>query len=54
MHSAHFIAFSCVAAVLLLLPVPAGAFEQPATITASMARAASGRSVLLMVSPRAW
>jgi len=25
--------FSCVAAVLLLLPVPAGAFEQPATIT---------------------
>ena len=38
MHSANFIAFSCVAAVLLLLPVPAGAFEQPATITASMAR----------------
>jgi hypothetical protein len=33
MHSANFIAFSCVAAVLLLLPVPAGAFEQPATIT---------------------
>jgi hypothetical protein len=54
MHSANFIAFSCVAAVLLLLPVPAGAFEQPATITASMARAASGRSVLLMVSPRVW
>jgi hypothetical protein len=42
-----------VAAVLLppLLPVPAGAFEQPATIKASMAKAANGQSVLLMVSP---
>src|SRR5262245_10838773 len=49
MHSANFTAFSCVAAALLP-PVSAGAFEQPATIAASMARAASGRSVLLMVS----
>jgi hypothetical protein len=29
MHSANFTAFSRVAALLLLLPVPAGAFEQP-------------------------
>jgi hypothetical protein len=39
MHSANFTAFWWVAAALLLplLPVPAGALEQPATITASMA-----------------
>jgi len=58
MHSANFTAFSCVEAVLLpplvtvLLPVPADPFPQPATIRAIMARAASGQSVLLMVSPR--
>ena len=50
MPSANFTAFSCVAAVLS--PVPADPFPQPATITAIMARAASGQSVLLMVSPR--
>jgi hypothetical protein len=40
-----------VEAVLLppLLPVPADVLEQPAAIAASMKRAASGRSVLLMV-----
>jgi hypothetical protein len=58
MHSANFIACSRVAAVLLppLLPVPvsARAFEQPAQIRATMARAASGRTVLLMFSPRVW
>jgi hypothetical protein len=56
MHSANFTAFLCAVAVLLpplvavLSPVSADPFEQPATITASMATAASGHSVLLIVS----
>jgi hypothetical protein len=40
--------------VLLVVPVlllSADPFEQPATITASMASAASGRRVLFMISP---
>jgi hypothetical protein len=37
------------AVLLPPLPVPADPFPQPATITAIMARAASGHSVLLMV-----
>jgi hypothetical protein len=35
----------------LPVPVSAGALEQPALIRATMARAASGRSLLLMLSP---
>src|SRR5438874_2291648 len=61
MHSVNFTALSravrflfppvpVLLAVSVLLAVP----PQPALITASMARAASGRSVLLMVSPRVW
>jgi C4-dicarboxylate transporter len=62
MHSANLTA--CVAVPLLLLLavlvpvlVSAGVCEQPAVITATMAimaRAASGRSFLLMFSPRVW
>ena len=54
MHSANFTAFSCVEAVALtalvavLLSVPADRSPQPATITASSARAASVHIGLLM------
>jgi hypothetical protein len=56
MHSANFTAFWRVAAVLSppLPPVSAGALEHPALITATMAKAASGRSFLLTFSPRVW
>jgi hypothetical protein len=37
--------------VVPVLPFPADPFEQPATITAIMASAASSRNVLLMASP---
>jgi hypothetical protein len=53
MHSANFTASSRLVAFLLppLLPFSEDAFEQPAPIRATMARAASGRSRLLMFSP---
>jgi hypothetical protein len=65
MHSANFTALSRVVELvlppllvlvppLLAVPVRAGACEQPALITAIMASAASGRSFLLMFSPRLW
>jgi hypothetical protein len=57
-HSANFTALSRLVAFLLppLLPLPvsAGVFEQPTLIRATMTRAASGCSVLLMFSPRVW
>src|SRR4030095_12290975 len=55
MHSANFTAFWWVAAALLLplLPVPAGALEQPPTITASMGRRAAAGGVFSYTFPRA-
>src|SRR4029450_6022670 len=56
MHSANFTAFWWVAAALLLplLPVPAGALEPTRDDHGKHGKAASGRSVLLMASPRVW
>jgi len=69
MHSANFTALSravsfllaplLVVPVLLAVPVPvlpfsAESFEQPAPISATVARASSGHSFLLMLSLRVW
>src|SRR4029453_5555984 len=63
MHAANFTALSRAVGFLLppvpallavavsVVPLSADPFEQPAVSTASMARAASGQSVLVMVSP---